>query len=133
MQTKPEAIYPDVDIIPGVSTKGYGIIIETTIRKLHNGKWYLQKIKDEYYGNTEEEFQDRLIEFYKKVYTQITIGFVSPSICDGQGIPIYKLDPQQITEVERMREVTLSKMPEGMAKDVIRIMYKDKSDGIPTA
>lgn len=93
MENKP--IYPII-FTEGNSEK---TILTTFIRKKHEGKWYLWKIKKEFMGNNVEMFlHDILIE----AYNVIILGKITIDIIDRFGNKMFIEDSNQMEEIERL-------------------------------
>ena len=96
--------YPD--IIVKESSIDVGVF--TTLRKYHEGKWYLWEfVKKTYVEHLDRnqviaEREHLLNQLHEEVYMTIILGVVQPELISHQGL-IYRLDPNQESEEDRLK------------------------------
>jgi hypothetical protein len=97
-------LYPEI----AVEQLGNKLKISTTLRKERGGKWYLWNFtRFIYVGKDYEEVKARQIaSLHKEVYYILIFGHVAPKLVDGKGEPLFKEDPSQKSETERLTELT---------------------------
>lgn len=101
-------IYPKVDMYFEQDAMGQKIVFRTSLRKKHRGRWYLWDVVENYYHEHElsrEELIETLNQFYSQVYKAIMFGKVNLKLIverNGVVMPVFKLDPDQRAEEERL-------------------------------
>lgn len=111
------AIYPTVDI-----KQHEGLIkIQTTLRKQHEGIWYLWSIVERHYigsaivGN---DFIYRILHnFHKEVYKALVLGNVDVNITDTIGQPFFVRDVDQRSEYDRLTTPPTSTRPDAASSE----------------
>ena len=106
-----KSIYPKIEIRDAIvvdsENKYNSLTLFTTLRKEHEGKWYMW----EFFKNWHLPFGDEkakiqaLENFHSEVYFAIICGIVSEKLTDMYGHPIFKEDTRQISEVDRIKEL----------------------------
>lgn len=103
-------VYPEIEIIEKAHTHpdvGERKIISfaTTVRKEHEGKWYLW----DHYKRQEfdpQEYEEGKVRFlkqmYKEVYFTIVLGVVQPEIRSFEGL-VFSSDPNNENETDRLK------------------------------
>ena len=98
-----KAIYPDIHI----EENGSYIKLSTTLRKYHEGKWYLWRHIKSFTGITQENKAKFIIHFNKEVYNSLILGIVDPTCM----LPLYynelayPEDSNQESEQERLMKL----------------------------
>lgn len=90
-------IYPDFQVL---SNDG-AITIKSTIRKNHDGKWFLWDVIERTSGMILEPVLKR---FMMSCYLVILFGSVNEIVADSDGVPIFELDANQESEEERLNK-----------------------------
>ena len=106
-----KSIYPkteirDVVVIDG-ENKYNSFTVLTTLRKEHEGKWYMWEFFKNWrlpFDNEKAKIQ-ALEQFHSEVYFTIVCGKISESLTDMYGQPIFKEDVRQISEIDRIKEL----------------------------
>lgn len=93
-----KTIYPEIEIIDRPTS----LILTTTLRKKHNGKWYFVEFIKSWRKIDEKDKIKATVSFSKEVYYFIILGKIN-KLLDAEGNRIYKLDPIQISETERVK------------------------------
>lgn len=114
----PKKIYPRINFTSNlqVDERGFPVNIicdlETYVRVKHDGKWYLQRFWNTVRypaGSMETRMSDimthLLTEFHFNMHLHKLFGRIDPTITDTFGEPIWKLDPDQRDEYERMESM----------------------------
>jgi len=109
--TMGKSIYPrieirDVVVIDG-ENKYNSFTVLTTLRKEHEGKWYMWEFFKNWHlpvGDEKAKIQ-ALENFHSEVYFAIVCGKVSESVTDMYGQPIFKEDVRQVSEIDRIKEL----------------------------
>ena len=91
------AIYPEIE----VRRTGKEIKLLTTLRKQHNGRWYFWDFVQRCYNLKDIGKAKEVL--HKEVYNAIVLGKVSESLTDAKGELIFKEDPNQISETNRLK------------------------------
>lgn len=106
-----KSIYPKIEIRDVVvfdgENKYNSFSLLTTLRKEHEGKWYMWNFfKNWHLPVDDEKAKIRALEqFHSEVYFTIICGKVSENVTDMYGVPIFKKDVKQITEIDRIKEL----------------------------
>jgi hypothetical protein len=101
--------YPKVemkDFAVVVHGKKYtSLTLSTTLRKKHNGKWYLWEFFKKHHlpFNDEASKIQALNRFHSEVYFTVVCGKVSVNSVDHQGQKVFKEDTSQISESDRIK------------------------------
>ncbi len=106
---KPEDVrYPDV----ALEYNNVRFAIYTTLRKKGPKGYYLwnfMKYYDIDLSNNRESFEQQkrlaLAQMHKEVYINLILGIVDESCIDGFGMSVFKLDPNQQSEEERLKNL----------------------------
>jgi hypothetical protein len=103
--TAMEYIYPSIEIISHtIEGVGTTMSFDTTLRKKHRGKWYLWKINRIWSYKYDFDLNTPLKIFHAEVYNVIILGKINTSLVDMDGNKIFKLDPNQQSEEERLSQ-----------------------------
>ena len=94
-------IYPKI----GLRESEHSLTISTTLRKEHNGKWYLWKFYKQWKLQENSDRQKLIGQFHQEVYFTIILGIVQEDITDMYGNLIYKEDENQISEIDRIKDL----------------------------
>lgn len=106
-----KSIYPKIEIRDVVVVDGENkynaLTLLTTLRKEHEGKWYMcEFFKNWQLPVDDEKAKIQAIEqFHSEIYFAIVCGKVSEKLTDVYGQPILKEDVRQITEIDRIKEL----------------------------
>ena len=106
-----KSIYPKVEIRDAVVVDGENkynaLTLLTTLRKEHEGKWYMWEFFKNWHLPVDDEKAkiQALEQFHSEVYFAIICGKVSESLTDMYGQPIFKEDVRQISEIDRIKEL----------------------------
>ena len=106
-----KSIYPKVEIRNAVVVDGgnkyNALTLLTTLRKEHEGKWYMWKFFKNWHLPVDDEKAkiQALENFHSEVYFAIVCGKVSENLTDMYGQPIFKEDVRQISEIDRIKEL----------------------------
>lgn len=96
-----------IPTFPKISIEGP--VIETCVRVYHKGQWYLTVVREiNIYttrGLSEKEMSKIISRFNYGVYMTVLFGEVGPHLTDHMGRPLYELDPDQRSELTRMKDV----------------------------
>lgn len=94
-------IYPKI----GLRESEHSLTISTTLRKEHNGKWYLWKFYKQWKLQENSDRQKLIEQFHQEVYFTIILGIVQEDITDMYGNLIFKEDENQISEIDRIKKL----------------------------
>ena len=94
-------IYPKI----GLRESEHSLTISTTLRKEHNGKWYLWKFYKQWKLQENSDRQKLIGQFHQEVYFTIILGIVQEDITDMYGNLIFKEDENQISEIARIKKL----------------------------
>ena len=94
-------IYPEI----GLRESEHSLTISTTLRKEHNGKWYLWKFYKQWKLQENSDRQKLIGQFHQEVYFTIILGIVQEDITDMYGNLIFKEDKNQISEIDRIKKL----------------------------
>ena len=94
-------IYPEI----GLRESEHSLTISTTLRKEHNGKWYLWKFYKQWKLQENSDRQKLIGQFHQEVYFTIILGVVQEDVTDMYGNLIYKEDENQISEIDRIKDL----------------------------
>lgn len=97
-------LYPEIEVVE----IGNQLKISTTLRKEYEGKWYLWNfirmlLKER---DCEGIKTKEIASLHKEVYYILICGHVAPQLVDYKGEPLFKEDPNQKPETERIKELT---------------------------
>ena len=84
----------------------YCFMMTTKLRVLHKGKWYLAGHVLKHQFVDEPKFDQRINiikNFYAEVYRSINLIIIDPELKDEYGDPVYPLDEDQRSEVDRLK------------------------------
>lgn len=99
-----KSIYPKIEL----RETSTSLAILTTLRKKHNGKWYLWEFFKKWEFIEGEGNTIRYIElFHQEVYFTIILGKVDKKAVRPGGEPIFRLDEIQISEEERLKKLLI--------------------------
>jgi hypothetical protein len=95
-------LYPEIEVVE----IGNQLKISTTLRKEHEGKWYLWNfvrmlLKER---DCEGIKTKEIASFHKEVYYILICGHVAPQLVDYKGDPLFKEDISQKPETQRLTE-----------------------------
>lgn len=82
--------------------------LRTMLRVKHEGVWYGWKIMDTGIvplDRANDTISYALTRFHTNIYLAQLYGKVDPSLCDGQGKPVFKPLADQREEKERLKEL----------------------------
>jgi hypothetical protein len=101
------SFYPEVVITEQEVGKHKFMRLETTLRKEHNGRWFLWDFVREFtvplVENDPNNWKvDALNLFHTDVYRAIVLGEISETFTDSWGELVFKEDPSQISERDRI-------------------------------
>ena len=96
-----ETIYPKIDL----RETDKSLAILTTLRKEHNGKWYLWNFYKQWKLQENSDRQKLIGQFHQEVYFTIILGIVQEDITDMYGNLIFKEDENQISEIDRIKKL----------------------------
>ena len=94
-------IYPKIDL----RESEHSLTISTTLRKEHNGKWYLWNFYKQWKLQENTDRQKLIEQFHQEVYFTVILGVVQEDITDMYGNLIYKEDENQISEIDRIKRL----------------------------
>ena len=94
-------IYPKI----GLRESEHSLTISTTLRKEHNGKWYLWNFYKQWELQENTDRQKLIEQFHQEVYFTIILGVVQEDVTDMYGNLIYKEDENQISEIDRIKRL----------------------------
>ena len=94
-------IYPKI----GLRESEHSLTISTTLRKEHNGKWYLWNFYKQWELQENIDSQKLIEQFHQEVYFTIILGIVQEDITDMYGNLIFKEDENQISEIDRIKKL----------------------------
>ena len=94
-------IYPEI----GLRESEHSLTISTTLRKEHNGKWYLWKFYKQWKLQENSDRQKLIGQFHQEVYFTIILGIVQEDITNMYGNLIFKEDENQISEIDRIKKL----------------------------
>ena len=95
-------IYPLMKVIREKNT----LILRTTLRKKHRGKWYLWDFsRDAYVPEGRTDFSAALSSFHRDIYLCMLKGKVDTKAVFRDGTKVYTLDNDQRSEEERMKPI----------------------------
>lgn len=111
MNQEHKYIYPAMRSTIKDNGKEIALTVETSLRKEHEGKWYLWKFwKKCVYKNYDELIAHTPIVrdmTHREVYHAIILGKINLQIKDGDGFSIFDLDPNQEPETERLNKLLI--------------------------
>ena len=96
-----KTIYPKIDLRETEES----LSILTTLRKEHNGKWYLWNFYKQWELQDNSDRQKLIEQFHQEVYFTIILGIVQEDITDMYGNLICKEDENQISEIDRIKDL----------------------------
>ena len=96
-------IYPKIDL----RESEHSLTISTTLRKEHNGKWYLWNFYKQWELQENTDRQKLIEQFHQEVYFTVILGVVQEDVTDMYiyGNLIYKEDENQISEIDRIKRL----------------------------
>ena len=94
-------IYPKIDL----RESEHSLTISATLRKEHNGKWYLWKFYKQWKLQENSDRQKLIGQFHQEVYFTIILGIVQEDITNMYGNLIFKEDENQISEIDRIKKL----------------------------
>lgn len=94
-------IYPEI----GLRESEHSLTISTTLRKEHNGKWYLWKFYKQWKLQENSDRQKLIEQFHQEVYFTIILGVVQEDVTDMYGNLIFKEDENQVSEIDRIKKL----------------------------
>ena len=99
---KHSPIYPQIQM---KNTESEEIVAFTSIRKEHEGKWYLwllvQRANIPIGGNAEDLIERVMLH----AYNMLILGKVDTKCTHLSGEPVFTLDPDQTPETERLMKI----------------------------
>lgn len=94
-------IYPEI----GLRESEHSLTISTTLRKEHNGKWYLWNFYKQWELQENIDSQKLIEQFHQEVYFTIILGVVQEDVTDMYGNLIFKEDENQVSEIDRIKKL----------------------------
>ena len=94
-------IYPKI----GLRESEHSLTISTTLRKEHNGKWYLWNFYKQWELQENTDRQKLIEQFHQEVYFTVILGVVQEDVTDMYGNLIFKEDENQISEIDRIKRL----------------------------
>ena len=94
-------IYPEI----GLRESEHSLTISTTLRKEHNGKWYLWNFYKQWELQENTDRQKLIEQFHQEVYFTIILGVVQEDVTDMYGNLIFKEDEDQVSEIDRIKKL----------------------------
>lgn len=103
------AIYPAIDISKLTNSK---IQLDTMIRLLRDGTYYLVRATYEFYGSTYEDIDilTAVRNFTKYVYETTMLYQISNAVDDRFEAPIDIVDANQESEVDRVKRLVANRV-----------------------